>query len=231
MAQGDNCALNIRMTARKELQQFANSHTNGSGGECVRPWIKGELSGVMLHNEIEVLVGEMRQSLGHEQSRLLGDGHVELLGEWWTGLRFVDASYPTATIGLIVQNLDAGWESDRESRSDAAEGVLPSWTNPTSEPHTNRGVCDRCGGCLDPMCEREQDCEDICECSDGDWMVFPPRQITGTPDRYYGYIGRGVAPEAHCHHGRHRSERAALACAGRATARYNRRASDGVLTA
>lgn len=48
------------------------------------------------------------------------------------------------------------------------------------------------------------------------WRAFPPRQITGKPFCYFGYIGRNT-PEAHCcNPGEHRGAQAAINCARRA---------------
>ncbi len=47
------------------------------------------------------------------------------------------------------------------------------------------------------------------------WRVFPPRQITGKPFCFFGYIGRKKR-ERHCHNGNHRSEIAATRCSIRA---------------
>lgn len=58
------------------------------------------------------------------------------------------------------------------------------------------------------------------------WTVFPPRQITGNPMYYYGYVGRGK-PERNCcllSDGRaraHRGAQAAERCAARMAARLN----------
>lgn len=63
------------------------------------------------------------------------------------------------------------------------------------------------------------------------WRAFPPRQITGRPFSYYGYVGRDRI-ERHCHTtplsagagpGEHRGADTARRCAERAARRLNRK--------
>jgi hypothetical protein len=54
------------------------------------------------------------------------------------------------------------------------------------------------------------------------WRSFPPRQITGKPMYYYGYIGRERAEEHCCARGMHRGAQAAIRCAKKAAKSRNR---------
>jgi len=49
----------------------------------------------------------------------------------------------------------------------------------------------------------------------GPWRAFPPRQLTGSPYKYHGYIGREKIEELCCS-SFHRSPATAFRCANRA---------------
>jgi hypothetical protein len=59
------------------------------------------------------------------------------------------------------------------------------------------------------------------------WRVFDPRQITGLPYRYYGYIGRDRREQHCCETGKppgsHGSGPAAIQCAMRAAEKKNKK--------
>ncbi|MDE2102553.1 MAG: hypothetical protein KGL39_35225 [Patescibacteria group bacterium] len=59
--------------------------------------------------------------------------------------------------------------------------------------------------------------------TDTKWHGLPPRQITGKPYWYYGYVQRGDdhATLRHCHEGMHRGRMAAQRCEVRAVRRLN----------
>lgn len=50
---------------------------------------------------------------------------------------------------------------------------------------------------------------------DRPWRALAAIQVTGTPSRFYGYVGRTRRRERPCHAGYHYSLRAAEQCAAR----------------
>lgn len=59
--------------------------------------------------------------------------------------------------------------------------------------------------------------------AEGEWWASTPRQLTGAPYRYHGYVTRDRKKQGErlCHDGYHRTPEAATSCAERTARRLN----------